>query len=271
MLLNGLLTWLTEQPSLVLTRLVINKILLMLLAGPPVEGVAAAFAVGLILSLVALWVTPRLGKPQLTERAWLWPYLPAIGATLTLAGLPFWLGWPVQSTIYRSLSSANIAVTIVVILAEGLALSGLVGYWLLMWQGANRVGRQAVAGAVIMVPFLIPGLAPFILSTMTRTELPAADFNQPVFVFIAFAVVVAGAIGLGYFKTQIMSRLNISPASLTELVYPRWIWWYSRGEKLLNIGGKSILRIVVFLEGQHYIGWAFFTALVGILIIFLRT
>ena len=49
MLLSGVLAWLAESRRLMLTRLATTEALLVLLAGSPVEGIATAFAVGLIL------------------------------------------------------------------------------------------------------------------------------------------------------------------------------------------------------------------------------
>ncbi len=270
MLLNGLLTWLTDQRPSLLTRLALTIALPVLLVGTLAEGIAVAYAIGLILSLGALWVTPGLGKPKLTERAWPWPYLPAVGATLTLVGLPFSLGWPARIAIYQSLIfSENIALILVLVLAEGLALSGLLRYWRMLWSGAERDARRSVAGTVMMTPFLVPGLAPFILAIITRPELAVAGFEQPPGVFVAIGITIIGAAGLGYFRTQIIKRLKISPPLLVELVRLRWLLYWL--EASLNRAGKAILRLRVFLEGQHYIGWALFTALVGVLIILLGT
>ncbi len=270
MLLNGLLTWLTDRRASWLTRLTLTEACLILLVAPLAKGVMIAYAVGLILSLVALWLTPRLGKPQLTERGWPWPYLPAVGATLTLAGLPFSLGWLVRSTIYQSLFlSASTTLTIVVILAEGLALSGLVRYWLMLGQSEPEDGRWSVAGIVTMVPFLIPGLGPFVLAAITQTELPTTDFDQPPGVWIAITMTVAGAAGLGYFRPQMLNRLKVPPAILAELVRLRWLLTWL--EEVLNWADKAVLRVRVFFEGQHYMGWALFAALVGVLIILLGT
>jgi hypothetical protein len=35
--------------------------------------------------------------------------------------------------------------------------------------------------------------------------------------------------------------------------------------------GKLLLRVEVILEGQHYIGWAIFAAIIGALVVLLRT
>jgi hypothetical protein len=79
---------------------------------------------------------------------------------------------------------------------------------------------------------------------------------------------VAGAIGLGYFRPLIFNRAQISPSILAEFVQLGWLLHWL--EKMLNQTGKMVLRVNVILEGQHYIGWALFTALVGSLIIILQ-
>ena len=158
---------------------------------------------------------------------------------------------------------------LLVVLAEALALSGLIRYWLILWQGDEHNEQHSMVGIVAMVPFLIPGLAPLILSTLTRTNLPSANFEQTPRVFVVLIVTIVAAVGLGYFRPQLITRLKISSAALAEFVKLGWLlpWW----AVLLNWVGKFVLRIRVILEGQHYMGWALFTALVGVLIILLGT
>lgn len=269
MLLNGLLAWLAEARPSFLTRLALTAALPILLVGTLADGIGTAYAVGLILSLAALWLTPRLGRPRLTERAWPWPYLPAAGATLTLLGMPLWLGWPVRSAIYQALfRSESWPLILAVSLAEALAFSSLYRYWLLLWTGTDRDGRRSVAATILMVPFLLPGLAAFILGLMTQSDIASADLEQPFSVFATGVVMVAGAIGFGYYRAELLRYLPISPADLTELLHLRWFLY--GWTETLQWASKATLRLRVFLEGQHYLGWALFTALVGALIIFLR-
>jgi hypothetical protein len=271
MVAGGVLIWLAGERPRLLTRLVATAALVVLLSGSLPESAATAYALGLTLSLVALWVTPRWGRPHLTERGWPWPYLPAAAATLTLIGLPLSLAWPARSGIYQSLLYSNsVTLIILVILADGLALSGLVSYWRLIWQGAEKGSLQAVAGAVIMVPFLIPGLAPFIFSTITQTEFPVDDLEGAVGVYVVMLVAIAGAGAVGYFRPELMARLHLSSpveAQIEALVEAIWSWL----ERLLGGLGKFVLRIEVILQGQHYMGWALVTALVGVVIILLGT
>ena len=190
-------------------------------------------------------------------------------ATLTLIGLPLSLAWPARSELYQSLLHSNsVTLIILVMLADALALSGLVSYWRLILQGVERGSLQAVAGAVIMVPFLIPGLAPFIFSTITQTALPADDFEGTASVYLAMLAAIAGAGAAGYFRPRLMARLHLSPpveTEIEELVEVTWSWL----EILLGGLGKFVLRVEVILQGQHYMGWALATALVGVVIILL--
>ena len=125
-----------------------------------------------------------------------------------------------------------------------------------------------MAGTVIMVPFLIPGLAPFVFSTITKTELPTDDFEQSAGVYVAMLIVMAAAGAVGFFRPQLMARLHLPPtveAEIRRLVEVMGSWL----ERLLSWGGKSVLRVEVILQGQHYMGWALATALVGVVIILL--
>lgn len=287
MLVGGLLTWLTktdfsangvvqEGPAkpvrdgraALLVWLFLTESLLILLAGPLESSLAVAFAVGLILSLVALWATPALGRPRFGERAWSWPYLPAVVASLNLIGLPLFLGWPGRVAIYQALFRIDSNfVLIMAVLAEGFALSSLVRYWLILVQGADAGGRGSVVGIVAMVPFLTPGLAPFMLSIMTQTDLAPVDNELVVVVLVVTTFIIAAAIGLGYFRERLMARLKIPVEGATELLGSNWL--LGQGEAHLNRAGKAVLRVRVTLEGQHYVGWAIFTALVGAIILLL--
>ncbi len=270
MILNGLLAWLADQTPLMLTRLLLAEVSLILLVAPVQPDVATAYVIGLILSLMVLWVTPRLGRPRLSERSGSWPYLPAVAATLTLMGLPFSLGWLARTNIYETLLFLDDTMILWgVMLTEIMALSGLVSYWFSVWQGDEVHERRSMVGIVVMAPFLIPGLAPFILSAITKTKLPPADFEQPLGVLIALLTTIVGAIGLGFFKQPFIKRVGISLAALVELVSLNWLLRWL--EITLDGASKFILWIRAVLEGQHYIGWALFTALVGILIILLGT
>ena len=268
MLINGLLVWLSEDRQSQLTHLILTEILLLLLVVPLASGVGSAAGLALILSLIALWVTPHLGRPNFTQTAWLWPYLPAATATLTLIGLPYSLGWLMRTEVYRLLLAAdNLLLILMVFLAEILALSGLVRYWQTMWQVENGDNRRLAIGIAVMVPFLIPGLGPFILDRMLRQTLPEVDLAHSSPVLVTLVVTILGAFGVTYFRVRLFEMLRIRPARLTEWLQLQWL--AELGVQGWTRFGKGILRLDVILEGQYYIGWAIFVTLVGALLIFL--
>ena len=283
MLLGGILVWLTQtrtgeqdtfnetpnqKRALLLTRLVIVVSLLTLLTVPLPTSTGIAFSIGLILSLMALWVTPALGRPRLGEGAWSWPYLPAVCATLTLLGFPFFLGWFANIFVYSALFGIDSwAILGLTVLAQALALSGLVYYWFILINGNERSNRRSVVGIIAMVPFLTPGLGPFILSAVADINMSAVNLYNPseaVAVLMSIAVL---AVVLGYYKDAIVTRLNIP---VDFVVKGAQLGWLINGfETGFDWIGRSVLRVEVVLEGQHYIGWGIFTALVGTLIILL--
>ncbi len=291
MLLTGLLAWLAEvhqveagdinegvsertdgRRASILVWLILTQSLLILIArvsliaSPMSTGAAIAFAVGLILSLVALWVTPAIGRPRFSRDSW--PYLPAAAATLTLMGLPLTLGWPGFISIYEQvLRIDNLFIILITVLAGGLALSGLVRYWLILGYGHENSDRRTVVGVVAALPFLTPVLAPLILSTMTGIDLSLTSVEISSGILIVMGGTIIGAIGMGYFRPQIIERLNIPVTTVTQLCQLHWLFrWIGRG---LDQVGKALLRVRVTLEGQHYLGWAIFAALVGVIILLL--
>ena len=284
MLLGGILAWLTqtrpdeggnliEKPNrnrvLLLSQLTIVVSLLVLLTVPLPTGTGIAFSVGLILSLMALWVTPALGRPRLSEGAWSWPYLPAAFATLSLLAAPFFLGWYANVSVYNALFRVeNWAIVSLTILAQTLALSGLVYYWHILVNGNERSNRRSVVGIIAMVPFLTPGLGPFILAAIVNINLsPEKYFDPSVGVIAVMVFMAVVAFCLGYFKDKIVTQLNIPEKNVVKIAQLNWL---VRGFEIsFDWIGRFILRVEVVLEGQHYIGWAIFTALMGALIILL--
>ena len=270
MVLAGTAAWLSDRFPLLLLYVVLTEMLLLLLAAPLPTEVSVGTVLILTLGLIALWVTPWLGRPHLTERAWLWPYLPAGAAILSWVGLPLSLGWLMRTTIYQTLlSSSQMLLLVPVLGAEMLALSSLVRYWLALWQGQNGNRRRLTIGVIVMVPFLLPGLAPFVLSRITLVERSTYDLEKSAAVFVMMIALLLGALMLGNYRESIKDRLKISSEMLTTLTDPRWVWHQSG--RWLRQTGDVLLRMDVVLEGQHYIGWAIFVALVGVLVILLRT
>jgi hypothetical protein len=73
------------------------------------------------------------------------------------------------------------------------------------------------------------------------------------------------AIALGYFRNRLLNGLPLSPQILARWASLAWI--FAQGERLLDSLGRFMLRVRVILDGQHYLGWAIFVALVGALVI----
>jgi hypothetical protein len=277
MVMSGLLTWLTgslaggslDKRLQLLVWLFLTESLLILVARPLDVGLTIAFSVGLVLSLVALWVTPALGPPRLSEAAWSWPYWPPIFATYTVVGLPLSLGWLARVAIYRVLiDAADWGILFLIIAAEALALSGLARYWFTLWQGNEISSRRSTAGIVASVPFLTPALGPFVLAAITRTDLSLTRLEPSSATWPVMIVLIVAALGLDYFRDWLINRFAIPVGSILEPVQPRWLlrWCGSQLDRF----GKVVLRIRVTLEGRHYLGWAFLAALVGALVILLQ-
>ena len=158
-------------------------------------------------------------------------------------------------------------------MAVMLAMSSLTRYWLNLWYSESSAGESsrlisAIAAIIAAVPFLIPGLAPLILSSIMKADtLSSPNPNEITYTLVLITITTLGAISLGYFRTQIITRFNVPATTLINISNLQWLLIWT--EKLLSQTGKFVLRVNVILEGQHYIGWALFTALVGSLIIIL--
>ncbi|RME97026.1 MAG: hypothetical protein D6768_20665 [Chloroflexi bacterium] len=272
MLAVGVGIWLRQSSgdsrALRLGWLFIVQSLLLLLAAPLPGEVISAFVVGMVLSIVALWVTPALGKPRFSEGAWSWPYLPAVLATLTLVGAPFSLGWVARTAAYESiLNTGSLPFLLLVLPAEALAFSSLVPYWQRLVGGSEQNMRRSVIGIVVMVPFLTPGLSPFVLEAVTRTTLPVSAGGASGGVVAALAGVAALAFALGYFRPALLNRLpRLAQLSATQFTFGQGL---DVLVAMFDAATKRLLRLQVIFEGRHYIGWAVFMALVGLIVILL--
>jgi len=273
MLLSGLLAWLTPAlyntviPSPLhnlLAWFMVTESLLVLWLIPVNTGLALTFTFGLIFSFIALWVTPALGKLRLAHAGW--AYLPAVLAILTLVGLPLTLGWTARLFVYESVFRIdNIFVLVLVVIAEILAFSSLAEYWLILSRGDEVVNyRRTAVGFIGAVPFLVPILGPTLVSSISD-----GIEVSPAFVSILInVVIVTGAVALAYSRADILSRLNIPTQFITEIAQLHWC--LSWGESSLNYFSKGVLRLRITLEGQHYLAWAMFAALIGAIIILLN-
>jgi len=252
-----------------LTAVIVVESLALLLV-PLGQPVATAWVLGVLLSVAALWHVPRLGRPNFSERAWLWPYLPAAGATLTLLALPLTMVAPGRSAMYPAVG-ASVSVAGTLALSEALVLSGLVGFWREIMQAKEEPSYWAdsVAGVVVMVPFLIPGLGTFIFVSVT--DQPPAAFSGSNWLTGWGALVLALALPLGYFAPTIKVWLGtVAEAIMPEAEFSLFeqLKWLENG---FSRTGKIALRIEAWLEGQHYLGWALLVAIIGAIIFFLGT
>jgi hypothetical protein len=100
------------------------------------------------------------------------------------------------------------------------------------------------------------------------TELPAVGVGQAAAALVVLVIVASAAIALGYFREGLLARIEVSPAILSDLIRLRWL--FPNVSMWLDRAGKIILRANIIIEGQHYVGWAIFVAIVGTLIILLR-
>ncbi len=269
LLLNGLLTLLAESRRRMLIHFVLVTLLLMPAVLPLAPPILVAYSLATILGMTALWFTPLLGPIKNNQLIKAWPYIPALAATLTLIGLPFTLGWLPRLAINQAaFLTNNILLVLLIILAEILAFSGLARYWLVTWRAAGERNQRTALGFVVTIPFLIPGLSLFVLSTM-MIDLPPLDLTQTAIPLLLTVVIIAAGGVTGLYRENLLERTGYSVADLTDFVRLRWL--IPPLQRWLDAAGKWALRVNVVIEGQNYVGWAIFTAIVGTLIILLRT
>jgi hypothetical protein len=271
MLITSIISWLKvdfenlwpQQSSLLWLFLIEAQ--LVLLAAPLTVVTTITFAVGLSLSFVALWVTPALGRPRFRESAWSWPYLPAFFASLVLIGIPYSLGWPMRETIFQNFFRIDRVVFVsLLFVAESLALSGLIGFWKIVWSGNETNQRRSIIGIMTMVPFLTPVLALFILYGLTQIEaLLNTVINAGPVVYVSG--LVGAAFVVEYYQRTILARINGSQVFIVR----HFETGLTQLEAVVDTLSKFVLRTQIMLEGQHYMAWAIFAALLGALIILL--
>jgi hypothetical protein len=271
MLVASILSWLkvgfenlrTQQSSLLWLFLIEAQ--LVLLVAPLTTATTITFAVGFSLSFVALWVTPALGRPRFSETAWSWPYLPALFASLVLIGIPYSLGWPMRESIYQTFFGIDqIVFTGLLFIAESLALSGLVRFWKIVWSGNEMNQRRSIIGIMAMVPFLTPVLGLFILYGVTQIEaLLTTVISVGTLVYILG--LAGAAFGAEYHQFRILAPIDGSQLPIARYCGAVVV----QIETVANGLSKFVLRGQIVLEGQHYLAWAIFAALLGALIILL--
>ncbi|RME71058.1 MAG: hypothetical protein D6784_15755 [Chloroflexi bacterium] len=268
----GLLAWLSPVRGRRLVYLTLVLGLLIFSADPTNQAAVAGFTIGLVPALVALWVTPRLGRPNLSESAWLWPYFPALGATVTLLGAPFSLGGEIYHVVYRQfLALPAVGLVAGGIAAQALAFTSLLDYWRDLRQGDELHARRSVASVVIMVPFLVPGLAPLVLTAISGLDVSTALNGEGLQFWWVLVTAVVLAVGLVQLRLRLAAVWGMSPQQLVRLP----VALLARlGTALLYAAdrlGRLVLRLDILLLGRHYLGWALLTALMGAIIFFLGT
>lgn len=268
MALNGLKGWLTAERTTLLVHLALVQASLVLLAGPLAGAAAAALALTVSTGLAALWLTPRLGWPNLAERSWPWLYAAPALATLSLLGMPFTLGWIARSEIYaQALDSEHGLVVTLAVLAEGLALAGLWRYWRDLLRPAESNGLASAAGLVAAVPFLAPGVAGVVLEALTK-EAAATRFDWPLPVLLAIGAIWLWAVFLGAGRGRWLARAPLLLGRVEQALRLDWaVAGLGRG---LDYLARFILRVRLMVEGEHYLGWALLVTLTGVILWLLR-
>jgi hypothetical protein len=234
--------------------------------------VAASLSILAALSALEL-TSPRLGRPDWKHPQRLWVYLPPLLATVTLAGVPFTLGWEGRGALYRATWEAGAPGPLaLVVVAEGAALSVLYPYW----RGLFRDGpREAVkvwrplGAALAAIPFLIPVVGPRLLPIFTPlisgfTHLPTFGPHS-----LSAALGLIGsllwAFFLGYGRRRLLDTLPFSRAALISALHLGWP--LRRLGQALDTLSRLLLRVHAVMEGAHYLAWAILLALgLGLLI-----
>ncbi|MFQ5576706.1 MAG: hypothetical protein ACE5G8_06930 [Anaerolineae bacterium] len=272
MLLNGALAWLgkpgNREVRVTLLRLVATQPVLALLIAPLPATPSVALGLGYTLALGALWLTPRLGRPDFFERHWLWIYAVPLLATLSLAGFPFTLGWVAHRSIYAGLLVDNRRSELALaLLAEGSAFSALVPYWRNLLSERRTMNRGLLTALPVTIPFLLPGVAGIVFTAITGLRFAGspAQTGPAVWANLGLLWLLAAALGVG--RRAVLNRLALNPGALEPFIALNWLWPFI--EQAGATAGSAVLRLKAVLEGAHYLGWAFLIALAGILVVVL--
>jgi hypothetical protein len=136
-------------------------------------------------------------------------------------------------------------------------------------QGHHRHSRRLHIAVLAVLLLLMPGLAPISLFYLTGLEVSISRMPWSVAAVVVLVVVPVVATVIGYQRQTRLARLELPGSWLDRYAYLAWLpgmeqQWFDRVS-------RGILRWRVITEGQHYLGWTIFTALMGALIILLSS
>jgi len=272
LLLNAILAWLhspaKEGMRRKLLRLILLQPALALLMTPLSARAAITLALGYSLAVGTLWITPRVGRPSLAERHWLWIYTAPILATLSLAGMPFTFGWVAFQALFQRLSAGPQLWPAIVILALGIGSSVLYQYWQCLLAGHDKTETTLLTALTLTIPFLLPGVAGIIFNIITGLTLTPASASTLTGTLTYLLPVWLLAVGLGYTHKTLLHQSDLNVAELEAIFSLEWLWPH-----LLRIGagaGRGGLRVKAVFEGTAYLAWAIFITLVSLVMVILQ-
>ncbi len=272
LLLNALLAWLhspaKEGMRRKLLRLILLQPALALLMTPLSARAAITLTLGYSLALGALWITPRVGRPSLAERHWLWIYTAPILATLSLAGMPFTFGWVAFQALFQRLSTGPQPWPAIVILALGIGFSVLYQYWQGLLTGHDKTETTLLTALTLTIPFLLPGVAGIIFNIITGLTLSPAGASTMTGTLTYLLPVWLIAVGLGYARKTLLHQPDLDVAALETIFSLDWLWPHLRRSG--DIAGRGVLRVKAIFEGTAYLAWAIFITLVSVVMVILQ-
>jgi hypothetical protein len=249
-----------------LLRMISTQPALALLVAPLSAQATITLTLGYTLALGTLWLTPRVGRPDFSERHWLWVYAAPILATLSLAGVPYTFGWAAHQEIYARLFRHQQALLGVLMVSEGIAFSVLYPYWKNLLSGKDRKDAALWTALILTIPFLLPGVAGLTFSVITGLQFGGnASLTGLTGMSLGLVWLLAFFFGVG--RKRLLTWLNVSPHALESPLNLTWLWpLLQRG---LGALGFIVLQFKAVFEGGHYLGYALLVALIGLLVMVL--
>ncbi len=269
-LLIAWLAWLKESKGtgqqIKLLRMISTQPALALLLAPLSAQATITLALGYTLALGTLWLTPRVGRPDFSERHWLWVYAAPILATLSLVGVPYTFGWAAHQEIYARLFNHQQTLLGALAASEGIAFSVLYSYWKNLLGGKDRKDTALWTALILTIPFLLPGVAGITFSVITGLQFGGNAFSTGE-TGMSLGLVWMLAFFFGFGRERLLTWLKISPRTLESPLTLTWLWpLLQRG---LGALGFAVLQFKAVFEGGHYLGYAFLVALIGLLMVIL--